>query len=125
KERQAFVAAHVIVGAHEFVAGIADQDRSSHEFEAVAAGGATKTSLAYVGDRMAAILFDKRLVVRSRRAAEIGHRDQAALQQRRSHSEKKASRTGAAEQPAEAGRRITSWCSGTACPRSKAAAAWI
>ena len=85
KERQALVAADVIVGAEIFIAGIADQDRSRHQVEAPAAAAAAEAALAHIGNRMTAILLDKRLVVRSGRATEVGRRNQPALQQGRSH----------------------------------------
>ena len=56
EERQAFVAADVmIVGADIFVAGMADQDRSRHQFERAPALGAAEAALAHIGDGMASV----------------------------------------------------------------------
>ena len=53
EERQALVAADVIVAADIFVAGMADQDRSGHQLEEAAAAAAAETALAHIGDRVA------------------------------------------------------------------------
>ena len=83
KERQALVAAAMLMAAKVFVAGMADQDRSRHQFERFPAHPAAKTALAHIGDRMAVEMLGERLVVRSGVAPEIGHGNATALQQGR------------------------------------------
>ena len=84
EERQAFVADHMVMGADIFVARVADQDRSRHQLVETPAAMAAEAALADIGDRMAGVLFRERLVARLRRAAEVGHGNTFALQQRRS-----------------------------------------
>ena len=62
EKRQALVAADVmIMGADIFVAGMADHDRSGHQFERAPALGAAEAALAHIGDGMGGVLLDKRL----------------------------------------------------------------
>src|SRR5437899_2176344 len=75
KERQALVAADMVVGADIVVAGMADQHRSRHQFEEAAAAVAAEAAFADKGEGMAAMLLRERRVIRSRAAAELGHRD--------------------------------------------------
>ena len=63
----------MIMAADVFVAGMADQDRSRHQFERPPARPAAETALAHIGDRMAVELLDERPVVRPGRAPEVGH----------------------------------------------------
>ena len=62
EERQALVAADVVMGAGIFVAGMADQHRSRHQFAELAAAVQAETALAHIGDRVAAMLLRERLV---------------------------------------------------------------
>ena len=94
----------VVVGADIFVAGMADQDRSRHQLVEAAAAMAAKTALAHIGDRMTVELFRKRLVARSRGAAEVGHGNVVALEKRRPVHARRFRAAGAAAQPAAARR---------------------
>ena len=78
EERQALVAADVLMGAGIFVAGMADQHRSRHQFTELAAAAQAKTALADIGDRVAAVLFRERPVAGSRTTAELGYRDESS-----------------------------------------------
>ena len=61
----------------------ADQDRPRHQLMEAATAMAAKTALADIGDRMRGKCFRERLVAGSRGAAEFGHGNTVALQQRR------------------------------------------
>jgi hypothetical protein len=50
EERQALVAADVLVGADIFIAGMADQHRSRHQFAELAAAVQAETALAHIGN---------------------------------------------------------------------------
>src|SRR5215510_7110937 len=72
----------MVVGADIFVAGESDQHRSRHQLMGAAAAMAAKAALAHIGDRVGRKLFGERLVVRSRSAAELGHRNVVTIEQR-------------------------------------------
>ena len=82
EERQAFVAADVVVGADVFVAGMADQHRPRHQFAELAAAVQAETALAHVGDRVTAMLLRERPVAGPGAAAEVGHGNGFALDER-------------------------------------------
>src|SRR6202047_982055 len=71
EKRQALVSADMIMGTHEFVAGMADQDRSRHQLEETATAVAAKTAFADIVDRMAGVLLHERLVARRGAAPEL------------------------------------------------------
>src|SRR5262249_50622131 len=74
-ERQAFVAALMIVRANVFVAGMTDQDRPGYQLTGPTLGTATKAPLAHIGDREAGVLLDKRSVLGPGFAPVVVHRD--------------------------------------------------
>ena len=71
-----------VVGAGVFVAGMADQHRPRHQLAERAAAVQAKTALAHIGNRVTAMLLRKRLVAGPRAAAEVGHRNRFAFEQR-------------------------------------------
>lgn len=83
KERQALVAANVVMGADIFVAGETDQHGPRHQLERPPAGLAAEAALAHIGNRVAVKLLCKRLVAGDGGAAELRHRDRAVRQQGR------------------------------------------
>ena len=82
EERQALVAADMVVGAGVFVAGMADQHRSRHQFAELAAAMQAETALAHIGDRVTAMLLRERPVAGPRAAAKVGHGNGFALDER-------------------------------------------
>ena len=123
EKRQAFVAADVVMGADIFVAGMADQDRSRHQFVETPAAMAAEAALAHIGDRMAA-----RIVRRTacRPGPRVQRNSDTEMRSRCSsvvRSCRKFRYAGAAVQPAAARRTASCslWCGR---PRSTAAGAW-
>jgi hypothetical protein len=80
EERQAFVAADMLVGAGVFIAGMADQHRSRHQLAELAAAMQAKTALAHIGNRVMAMLLRERLVAGPRGAAKVGNGNGFALE---------------------------------------------
>ena len=82
-ERQTFVAAGVVVvGAEEFVARMADQDRAGDELVTLAANATTEAAFANVGERVEAMDFGVGDVAGRRRAAVVDHLDRAFVKHR-------------------------------------------
>src|SRR5262249_31474959 len=77
EERQADVAADMLVRAGVFVAGGADEHRACHQLEEAGAAFAAETARADIRDGMAIAALLERLVVRSRIAAKLGDRYRA------------------------------------------------
>src|SRR6516165_2291081 len=77
---QTFVTAAMIVGAHVFVPGMADEDRSGHQVERFAPRVIAETALAHVGQGEAVMHLDERLVGRSSIAPVIDHGYRSASQ---------------------------------------------
>ena len=124
EERQALVAADVLMGAGIFVAGMADQHRSRHQFAELAAAVQAETALADIGDRVAAMLLPRtacRRVPRVQRKSDT-EMDLRSQQRGRGHAVK-FRYARAAAQPAAARRTGSCWRSGGR-PRSTAAGAW-
>ena len=123
EERQALVAADVLVGAGIFIAGMADQHRSRHQFAELAPAVQAETALAHIGNRVTAMLLRERPVAGPRAAAKIGHGYQFALDERVRDHPGRSSYGPAAVQRAAARRTASCWRWGW-CPRSTAAGAW-
>lgn len=70
----------VLMGAHEFVARVADEDRAGDQFVTLAASLITETPTAYERHRMAAVHLDERSAVRAGVATVVDHPELAARQ---------------------------------------------
>src|SRR6185437_10921626 len=60
EKRQALVTADVVMAAGKFITGVTDKDSSRDQFEETAAAATAEAALAYIGDRMTAVLLDER-----------------------------------------------------------------
>ena len=81
-ERQAFVAAGMVVRADELVAGKADQHCAGDHLELPAADPVAEGAVADVGDGERLVALRKRPVARTGVAAEVDDRDRPAVQGR-------------------------------------------
>ena len=79
-ERQALVAAGVVVRAHVLVAGMADEKRSGDELVRLAAEAIAEAALPHVAHAERVMPLDKRLVARPGFAPVVDHRDRAAVE---------------------------------------------
>ena len=109
EERQAFIAATMLMAADVFVAGMADQDRSRHQFERPSPRPAAEAALAHIGDRMAVDTAPRTACRPARRCTGNRTRKSTRAAAEASSSCANFSPAGAAGQP-EAARRTGSCC---------------
>ena len=81
-EREALVAAHVLVRTDVLLPRVPDEDRARDQLVGLAAGPVAEAALADVGEVEAAVLLDERRDVPVRVAAVVDHRERVALPKR-------------------------------------------
>src|SRR6185437_7816067 len=78
--RQALVTTDMVVCAHVFVAGTADQQRSRYQFKGAAGALAAEAALTHVGERERAMRLREWPLARRRIAPVVDHRHRISLQ---------------------------------------------